>query len=884
VDKFEPISLARPAVLLAAALAMAEAVAAAPETALAPGVSRELARWRARHYADVRYGLRLSITAPVAQLEGEIEIRVTVRGKPVDLVLDWRPPAGARLWQLEANGIAIAKPRTVREHLVIPARHVRAGDNAVRLRFASPIATAGTAVTLYRDREDGSEYVYSLLVPSDASTVFPCFDQPDLKGRFALALAVPQGWEAVSNAPAQEAAADGTGKRVRFRATEPISTYLFAFAAGPFAILEDRDEEGLATRPETRLFVRKSRLARAQAEAHETFRLHRTVLYFFADYFGFPFPFPKHDLVLVPEFPYGGMEHAGATFLREESVLFPFEPAGADRLRRAQLLFHETSHQWFGDLVTMRWFDDLWLKEGFANVMAAKAAEAITPEFNAWNAFHQLKSAAYRTDATRGTTPIWQRLPNLSAAKSAYGSIVYSKAPAVLRQAEFYLGAEVFRRGVQAFLQTHAYAAADWNDLVRALEGASGRKLDAWAEAWVKGRGMPTVRASWRTGANGRIARLALTQADALGGDGVWPMRTELYVAGSGAPRVVPVALEGRTAAVRELIGAPAPRYVFANHGDYAYGRFALDDASRAAVLADVGDVPDPLLRALLLDALWDEVRDAQLAPLAYIDLALAQAARETDELTVASLVARTQTALRWYLSDAQRATVAARVEAALAAGMTGAAEKGTRITYFRAYVGAATTAEARATLKALLAGTRSVPDVSLSSRERFRIIERLLALGDPEADALLAAQSQTDPSDDGQRYAYAVAAARPDAATKAKYFAAWFDDRTLAESWIEEAVGPFNTVEHAALAAPFLERALARLPQLKRERKIFFVNRWLAAFVGGQTDAASLATARRALRERKLDRDLRLKVLESLDELERTVKIRARFAGPAAD
>jgi aminopeptidase N len=860
---------------LVAALMAQPALAAPP---LEPGVSRELARARARVLHDVRYELALAVRQPVTKLEGRLELRVAVRGKPVDLVLDWRAPPGARLEAVEANGVAIARPRIVREHLVIPARHVRTGENVVRLAFESPIAAAGTAVTLYRDREDGSEYVYSLFVPSDASTVFPCFDQPDLKARFTLALEVPRAWEAVSNAPAVRTIAGETAKRVAFRPTEPISTYLFAFAAGPFGILDDR-EDGVAPQPEARMLVRKSRLKHAQAAAYEMFMLHRQAVDWFAGYFGFPFPFPKHDLVLVPEFPYGGMEHAGATFLREESVLFPFEPAAADRLRRAQLLFHETSHQWFGDLVTMRWFDDLWLKEGFANFMAAKATAAIAPEYPAWNAFHQLKVAAYRTDATQGTTPIWQRLANLSAAKSAYGSIVYSKAPAVLRQAEFYLGADVFQRAVQGFVHLHAYGAASWGDLVRALEGASGRKLDEWADAWVKRRGMPVVRASWRSGRDGGIERFTLAQAPALGGDGVWPMRTELLVAGDGAPRRIPVALEGRSAVVRELAGAPAPRYVFANHGDYAYGRFVLDDASRAAVLADVGGVDDPFLRALLLDTLWDEVRDARLAPLAYIDLALAQAPRETDELTVASLVGRTQTALRWYLSDAQRAAAAPRVEAALLAGMTKAPDKGQRITYFRAFAGAATTAAARAELKALLAGTREVPGVALSSRDRFRIIERLLALGDADAEALLAAQSQADPSDNGRRYAYAAGAARPDPAAKRRQFAGWLEDPALAESWIEESLAPFNTVEHASSTAPFLAPALAQLPKLKRERKIFFVNNWVAAFLGGQTSPEALASARAFLRAGKLDPDLRRKVLESLDGLERTVRIREKFS-----
>src|SRR5262245_6112217 len=201
---------ARGALIVVAVLAMANAVqAAAPP--LEPGVARQLARWRAQHYAGVRYDLQLAIAAPVEKLQGTLEIRLTVSGQPVDLVLDWRPPArSGALLQLEVNGVVIAAPRIVHEHLVIPARLVRSGDNVVRLRFTAPIATVGPAVTLYRDREDGAEYVYSLFVPSDASTVFPCFDQPDLKARFALALEVPASWDAVSNAPTAESAGDST--------------------------------------------------------------------------------------------------------------------------------------------------------------------------------------------------------------------------------------------------------------------------------------------------------------------------------------------------------------------------------------------------------------------------------------------------------------------------------------------------------------------------------------------------------------------------------------------------------------------------------------------------------------------------------------------------
>jgi len=297
---------------------MASAASAIP--GLEPGVSRELARWRARQYHDVRYALALHIPAGAAKLEGTATIEVTLPDNTPDVVLDWRPPPGAAgVRELSVNGKR-AQSRLEREHLIVPARFLRAGRNRVTVRFESPIAASGSAVTRYTDRADGSEYVYTLLAPSDASSVFPCFDQPDLKGRFSLELTVPRGWTAVANAPAAAIEdAPNDMRRHRFAQTLPISTYLFAFAAGPFAELTE------AAGP-TRLLVRKSRLARAREEAPEVLRLNREAMQWFARYFAFRFPFPKYDLVLVPELAYGGMEHAGATFLREEAVLFPSAP------------------------------------------------------------------------------------------------------------------------------------------------------------------------------------------------------------------------------------------------------------------------------------------------------------------------------------------------------------------------------------------------------------------------------------------------------------------------------------------------------------------------------------------------------------------------------
>ena len=838
-----------------------------------PGVSRELAQWRAQRYRDIRYTLKLSISSGASTLRGTAQIEVTLPRPTPELVLDWRPASGARTWGIRVNGKA-ARPRFEHEHMIVPPRLLRTGKNRLTLHFESPIAPSGSAVTRYRDREDGSEYVYTLLVPSDASSVFPCFDQPDLKARFRLDLAVPGVWTAVSNAPlARMEKAPGGARRFHFADTRPISTYLFAFAAGPFAELAESEGR-------TRLLVRKSQLARAREESPEVLRLSREAVKWLSRYFDFEFPFVKYDLVLIPELAYGGMEHAGASFLREEAVLFPSVPNETDILQRAELVFHETSHQWFGDLVTMRWFDDLWLKEGFATFMAAKTAEAVLPGQSVWNAFHALKAAAYRTDITRGTTPIYQPLLNLSAAKSAYGSIVYGKAPALLRQAEFYVGEPAFRKAVRLFVKKHAYSVADWSDLVAALERASGRRLEAWAETWVKGRGMPEVRLSWSTGADGKLKDAALEQRDMLGEGRIWPMKIRVLASSAnGPPRAFDATLRGARTRLPKMDGMSGIEFAFANFGDYGYGRFPLDPESRAAVLARPEIVQGELLRSLVFDSLWESVRDAELAPLDYIDLVVRVAPGERDPVTLASLLARLQVAFLHYLSDTQRDAAAQRLEVFLSEVMLGAATPGRRISFFRTFTATAWSEAGRARLKSLLANGIEIPGVKLSSRDRFRVIARLLALDDPDARVLLAIQAAADPSEDGGRYAFAAGAAERNAEAKRGYFERFLSDPTLAENWADAALFPFNAVEHAELTAPFLDLALAALPALQSSRKIFFVNDWLTAFVGGQVDVSALDQVERFAREPTLDPALKLKVLEAMDGLARTVRIRARFA-----
>ncbi|MCU1289326.1 MAG: Peptidase rane alanine aminopeptidase, partial [Acidobacteria bacterium] len=518
-----------------------------PQTpTIEPGVSQTLAKWRAANYSDVRYKLNITLEKGAPLMKGDIEIRVklTDEGAKNDLILDWRTTQFANDKDKPfANVVAVNDAPDVlhsiiNEHITIPKALLKTGENLIKINFASPIKTSGAAITRYVDKEDGAEYIYSLFVPSDASTAFPVFDQPDLKARFKLTINTLEDWKVISNSEVERVWIASNVLREKnikgqfgekrhhhiFKETKPISTYVFAFAAGDFVefplrdkvevgdirkaiddaiikgelshstftVVENNESVAKAEIPlQTKVYVRKSQAEKFKQHSAEVFRLNREGVKFLENYFDYKFPFPKYDLVLIPEFPFGGMEHAGATFLRESSVIFPTEPTKNDYVSRANVIFHEAAHQWFGDTVTMKWFDDLWLKEGFAEFMAYKTLEKVMPEYNAWKIFYERnKQAAYLTDATKGTTPIYQEIPNLSAAKSAYGNIVYRKAPSFLKQAEFYLGEKEFQTAVRAFLKKHEFANAEWTDLVKEFEIAGKQELKDWAETWVKQRGL----------------------------------------------------------------------------------------------------------------------------------------------------------------------------------------------------------------------------------------------------------------------------------------------------------------------------------------------------------------------------------------------------------
>jgi aminopeptidase N len=849
------------------------ALSAAGNLAAAPppdGIPRELARQRAAQLSDVRYHLRFTLTPHASTVTGHEDLQFRSNSSAT-VLLDFREGTTTNL---TLNGTPFPA-KMENGHLELPATSIRAGENTVSLDFTAPVATAGKAITRFEDKDDNTEYLYTLFVPMDADMAFPCFDQPDLKGRFHLEITAPENWTPISNTPIESQAPAATpGQRVTiFGETRPISTYLFAFAAGPFRKVHET--AGLPG-----LYVRQSKFSKAETEAPEVQQITAQGIDYLSKFFAQPFPFPKYDQVLIPGFAYGGMEHAGATFLREESVLFRTAPTHSDHLNRDILLLHELTHQWFGDLTTMRWFDDLWLKEGFAQYMAYQALAAMAPSENIWKRFYQsIKPAAYSIDSTLGTTPIYQNIANLKDAKSAYGAIVYSKAPGVIKQLAFVLGEENFRDGLRLYLKEHAYANAEWSDLVHAFEHVSGKSLQDWAAMWIRHRGMPQVDVAWSCDAQNRIDHFTLTQRDVLAEGGVWPIAMQIELAyADRAPTHLRAQLNTPSADLPEYTARPCPQYVFLNDQDFAYGRFLLDERSRKAVIERLPSISDVFERTLLWGSLWDSVREADLEPRKFLEFALRLLPAETDQELAQSLLGHVTTGLHRYVNDATRTQIALFAETLATDRMLHAPEQDFRITWFRALRSVAETPQGRAQLKDLLNEKLAVPGVELRPLDRWTMVTALIALNDPDADALLAAEQKRDPTGDGLKYAYMAQAARPDPASKQKYFNDYLHDPSRPEDWIEQSLAPFNSWNQSALTQPYLKPALEALPQIKRERKIFFVLGWLNAFIGGQQSAAARLQVREFLNTVALDKDLQLKILEVYDELDRTVKIRERY------
>lgn len=442
------------------------------------GVSYELAQHRKSTINNLKYDITFHIPENTTEnIAAEETISFTLSNQD-SVIIDFRETAD-KIHEIKANGTPCVYS-FYNEHIIIPQSYIRKGENKIFVRF-----TAGSQSL---NRREG--YVYTLFVPDRARTVFPCFEQPNLKGRFTLHLEVGSGWKAVTNTHQVSEQSLSRRKMLHFAETEPLSTYLFAFAAGEFQY--QSYTEGDRT---IGAYYRETDDRRV-AQLPDIFRQVMFSLRWQEDFTDVPYPFAKYDLVILPGFQFGGMEHTGATFYNDNTIFLPPNPTPDEKLRRTELIAHETSHMWFGDAVTMDWFDDVWTKEVFANYFAAEITEPLFPDIDhKLNWLRTYQGAAISQDRTEGRTSIRQKLDNMRYAGLIYNNIIYNKAPVMMRKMVSIMGKEAFRKGIQKYVKTYKYGNATWDDLISILDAETSADLKAFSHDWVETANWPTRKA-----------------------------------------------------------------------------------------------------------------------------------------------------------------------------------------------------------------------------------------------------------------------------------------------------------------------------------------------------------------------------------------------------
>jgi aminopeptidase N len=838
-----------------------------------PGISQALAQERASRVSDVRYDLALTVPLDSkARITGREVVTFTLRDAGAPLSLDFDPDRSGRLLQIQADGAAI-DARQVNGHIVLPASALHAGTNRVIIEF-----DAGDA-PLNRN----ADFLYTIFVPARAHESLPCFDQPDLKARWTLALEVPEGWATLANGAETSSASRDRRTRVTFAETQPVSTYLFAFAAGKFSV-ERAERNGRAMR----MFHRETDATKVARNREAIFDLHAAALDWMQRYTGIPYPFGKFDFLLVPAFQFGGMEHPGAIFYNASGLFLDQSATQNERLDRASVISHETAHMWFGDLVTMRWFDDVWLKEVFANFMAAKI---VNPSFPAIN--HELRflldyyPAAYDVDRTEGSNPIRQHLANLNEAGTLYGNIIYDKAPIVMRQLESLVGADAFRDGLRDYLKRFSFGNATWSELIRLLDDKTPGDLAAWSHAWVDEDRRPVVTTELAV-ENQRIARLTLHQGDPDRRRGLlWTQQIDVALGYRDRIEHVRTQLNAASVEVAGALGRPAPLFVLPNGGGIAYGEIHLDRASRDWLSANVFRIGDPLTRGSAWLALWESMLDGEVEPSRLLDLALQSLPLETDELNVEEILRELRVVYWRFTSAEARQALAPRVERVLRTGLSRARTQSPKGAYFATLRIVALTPPTVEWLTSVWRERTRIPGLTLAETDHIALAQELAlraATSPPRSEskgwrAIVSTQiERTKDPDRKAQLTFVMPALSSDPDERGRFFASLADVANRRhEPWVLGALRALHHPLRGDSSEKYVAPSLAMLRDIQRTGDIFFPKRWTDATLGGYSSRAKADMVRSFvmnLPDGYPDR-LRRIVLSAADDLFRSARMK---------
>ena len=780
---------------------------------LQPGVSRELAQFRKEHFEGVRYNLFFSIPESREEaVTGTAEITLAVREKQ-PVIIDFRGEP-EQVASVLLNGRKV--PYTVKdEHIVIGAKDVANGENRVTVEF--------TANDQSLNRRD--EFLYTLLVPDRARTLFPCFDQPDMKSLFTLSLEVPSSWQAVANGAIEQVDSTSvTGRRrVYFRDTEPLSTYLFSFVAGKLT-RETYSRDGR----DISIYHRETdpkKVAQCPDIASEVF----DALEWQEEYTQIPYPFAKYDLIILPGFQFGGMEHTGATLYTDGRMFLNENPTLNERLGRSSLIAHETSHMWFGDFVTMEWFNDVWTKEVFANFYASRMIEPLFPEVNhSLNFMLDYIPAAYSEDRTAGANPVKQQLENMRDAGLMYGNIIYDKSPVILEMLVKKMGKEPFRKGIREYLKTYAYGNATWEGLIGILDTYTDDDLSAWSHVWVNEKGMPEI--SCEAG-----KKLYVEQSDPLGRGLLWEQDLSfLIVHSDGETEEVQAtfAKNERLKFVDLKRQAGEGSFVIPNADGKGYGFFRLLEKDTKACLAYLPACKDEVLRGSLLITLYENLLNRTISSESYMEAMLDYLPGENNSLLFSAALGYIGNCQRLYPSDPKK------LEQVLWRIVTTAEQPQRRLQAFRQYRSIARSPEAVGRLYALWKDGKAPAGCSLSENDYISLSYGLAIQMPDKADEIVATQQARIINPDRKRqYAFISPSVSPRKEVRDSVFASLLvAGNRRVEPWASAALSNLNCQLRQKEAVGYIRPALEVLQEVQRTGDIFFPRDWVRALLSGHT------------------------------------------------
>lgn len=830
-----------------------------------PGVSLQLARERKEAISGLGYELFFNLPEdPKAPIRATQTIRFNLE-TPRQIILDFKEdPAFVTLVQVNGR---TAQYRFTNEHIVLPRRYFNKDNNIIAVDFR-----AGEQ-SLNRNEE----FLYTLLVPDRARTLFPCFDQPNLKAAYTLTLEVPDHWVAVSNTAPNETFLENKRKTIRFGTTEPLSTYLFSFVAGEFQ-QETQTRNGRSIS----LYHRETDPLKI-AQTGIIFDQVYASLEWLEEYTGIPYPFAKYDFIILPGFQYGGMEHTGATLYNDRRMFLGEHPTTGEQLSRMSLIAHETAHMWFGDYVTMDWFDDVWTKEVFANYFAS---QMIRPQFPGIN--HRLNdlrafyATAYAVDRTAGTNAIKQPLDNLAKAGLIYGNIIYDKAPVVMNMLVERMGPEAFRKGIRTYLKQFAYGNATWEDLISILDRETSEDLESWSRVWIHSRGMPHIHA--------RISNdsLVVTQTDPLGRDLLWPQKvTFLLTTGEQDPdlnlgRDQDLKLDreqNRTLTLElELAEAKAPvppgmKYILPNTDGLAYGMFLPDSLSMEYMLHNLARFEAEETRLSLLMTLYENMLAGNLSGDAFTQALIRYLPAETNNLVRNSALS--------YLADATlRYTTGenVRTEAFLLETAANTKEdKEYRLLAYRTLTGLFTDSLITKRLFEQWDNGKSFDELPFAETEMTSLAYQLMIRLPEKASYICEKQLERITNPDRRKaFAFITQAVNPDPAARDAFFQSLLEvENRSTEPWVISALGYLNHFLRQEHALKYIHPALAGLEEVQQTGDIFFPTAWISACLGGHNSRAAADIVSAFLREHPdYEPLLKNKILQAADNLRDSVSL----------